>query len=154
LEKTADLITRVLSPDAIDDAVLDAIVLSACADGMSKTELEALEQMAKELPSLAGKDEGTILDRIRTSFERIEQEGLEGRLKTLAHESMDALSRRRIFTAATVIQYADGHVTNEENEFLLDLADVLKLDASIVREVVDEIESSVGIKRSTPPTRT
>jgi tellurite resistance protein len=153
MENTADLITRVLAPDAIDDAVLDAIVLSACADGMSKSELEALEQMAKELPSLAGKDEGLILDRIRASFERVEKEGLEGRLKSLAHESMDALARRRIFTAATIIQYADGHVTNEENEFLLDLADVLKLDAAIVKDVVDEIERSVGIKRSKPPAK-
>jgi tellurite resistance protein len=147
MENTADLITRVLSPDAIDDAVLDAIVLSACADGMSKTELEALEEMAKQLPSLAGKDEGAVLDRIRASFERVEKEGLEGRLKTLAHESMDTSARRRVFTAATIIQYADGQVTNEENEFLLDLADVLKLDASVVKDVVDEIERSVGITR-------
>ena len=80
MEQAADLITRLLhlSPEqAMDDAVIDAIVLSACADGMSNAELEALTRMAKELPSLQGKDEAAVSDRIRESFERVERDGLD-----------------------------------------------------------------------------
>lgn len=146
MENAADLISRVLPASAIDDVVIDAIVLSACADGMSKEELEALEKMVRELPSLAGQDHKAVTDRIHASFERIEQDGLEGRLKKLADESMDEDTRRRIFCAAAIIQYADGHVTNEENEFLLDLADVLGLDETRVREIIAEIEKSLGLE--------
>jgi tellurite resistance protein len=144
MENAAGLISRVLPANAIDDVVIDAIVLSACSDGMSKEELEALATMARELPSLAGKDEAAVTDRIRESFERIERDGLEGRLKQLgADTSMDDATRRRIFCAAAIIQYADGHVTNEENEFLLDLADVLGLDEKTVREIVADIEKNL-----------
>jgi tellurite resistance protein len=140
MENAAGILSRVLPASAIDDAVLDAIVLSACADGMSKSELDALASMAKELPSLAGQDEAAVSGRIRESFERVERDGLEGRLKALAETPMDDETRRRIFCAAAIIQYADGHVTNEENEFLLDLADVLGLDEPTVRDVVADIE--------------
>ncbi len=70
MENAADLISRVLPASAIDDVVIDAIVLSACADGMSKEELEALEKMVRELPSLAGQDHKAVTDRIHASFER------------------------------------------------------------------------------------
>lgn len=140
MENAAGIISRVMPASAIDDTVLDALVLSACADGMSKTELKALEQMARELPSLEGKDHAAVTDRIRLAFERVERDGLEGRLKALADAAMDDETRRRIFCAAAIIQYADGQVTNEENEFLLDLADVLGLDEHAVREIVADIE--------------
>ena len=144
MENAAGILSRVLPAAVIDDTVLDAIVLSACADGMDKTELDALTRMARELPSLAGKDEATVAERVQESFARVERDGLEGRLKALAETPMDDATRHRIFCAAAVIQYADGHVTNEENEFLLDLADVLGLDETAVREIVLEIERSLA----------
>ena len=44
-----------------------------------------------------------------------------------------------------IVQYADGRVTNEENEFLLDLADALGLDENRVRAIVSEIEKQLGL---------
>jgi tellurite resistance protein len=133
----------VLTPEAVDDILIDAVVLSACADGMSKIELEAIAHMAKELPSLAGRDHATVTDRIRQSFERLERDGFDGRLKSFAEAPLSDETRRRVFCAAAVIQRADGHVTNEENAFLLDLADVLGLDEPRVRQLVTEIERRV-----------
>jgi prepilin-type processing-associated H-X9-DG protein len=125
---------------AADDAVLDAMVLSACADGMVRVELEALARMAKELPSLAGADEATITDRIRQSFERVEKDGTANRLQAIGAEGGDEAARRRIFSAAATIQFADGHVSKEENEFLRDLAQVLRLDEITARRIVGDIE--------------
>lgn len=144
MDAAAAMLSRVLPPHAVDDAVIDAIVLSACADGMTRTELEALARMAKDLPTLAGQDDAVVTDRIRESFERIERDGLDGRLRTLANASLDGDTRRRIFCAATVIQYADGQVTSAENEFLFDLADVLGLEEPTIREIVTEIETTLG----------
>lgn len=42
----ADLIARVLSDTLIDDAILDAIALSACADGVTNVELVAILRIA------------------------------------------------------------------------------------------------------------
>lgn len=130
--------------DAIDDAVLDAIALSACADGVTGDELVVLIRMARELPTLRGKPAEVVDARVKASFDRVDADGLEGRLKKLGEAPMDDDTRRRIFCAAAIVQYADGHVTNEENEFLLDLADVLGLDETRVRDIIAEIENELG----------
>jgi|GEM_PF-2831619 len=130
-----------------EDAVLDAIALSACADGVTNDELVVLLRMARELPSLKGRPPAEVDERVRASFERLAADGLEARLKQLGNTSFDDGTRRRMFAAAAVVQYADGHVTNEENEFLLDLADVLGLDETRVRDVVEEIERELGARR-------
>lgn len=150
----AELISKVptLSADgagasasgAIDDAVLDAIALSACADGVTNDELVVILRMARELPSLKGRPPAEIDARVRASFDRLTEDGLEGRLERLGKATFDEATRRKIFCAAAVVQYADGQVTNEENEFLLDLADVLGLDEARVRDIVEEIERELG----------
>lgn len=147
----AELISKVPtlnSSDAasasVDDAVLDAIALSACADGVTNDELVVLLRMARELPTLKGRPPEEIDGRVRASFDRITEDGLEGRLEKLGKAAFDDATRRKIFCAAAVVQYADGKVTNEENEFLLDLADVLGLDETRVRDIVAEIERELG----------
>jgi len=136
-----DLIKKML---VLDDAVLDAIALSACADGVSKEELVAIRNMARELPSSHDLSESELDSRIEASFARIHDDGVEERLKKVAETAIDDETRKRMFTAAAIVQYADGKVTNEENEFLLDFADVLGLTESRVREIVDEIERELG----------
>jgi len=143
MRDTLRLLSRMLPQGAMDDAVLDAIVLSACSDGMTGTELEALAQMASELPSLAGRDQAAVTERIRQSFERVERDGLEGRLRAFGGESFDDRTRRRIFLAAALVQYADGRVTASENEFLLDLSGVLGLDDATVADVLADIERNL-----------
>ena len=129
---------------AADDAVIDAIALSACADGVTSDELVVLIRMAHELPTLRGQPAEAVDARVRASFDRIQEDGLEGRLEKLADATLDDDLRRRIFCAAAIVQYTDGHVTNEENELLLDLADVLGLDETRVRAIVDEIEQGLA----------
>lgn len=146
----ADLMGKVPSlegrsaSEEVDDAILDAITISACADGVSKEELTALLRMARQLPTLAGKSLPEIDARVHAAFERVEADGLEGRLAKLGEASFDDVARRRIFCAAAVVQYADGQVSSQENEFLLDLADVLGLDDAGVKEILAEIEAELG----------
>lgn len=140
-----DLIKKML---VLDDAVLDAIALSACADGVSKEELAAIRKMARELPSSRDLSEQDVDSRIEASFARIHDDGLEERLRKIAETAIDDDTRRRMFTAAAIVQYADGKVTNEENEFLLDFADVLGLTEARVREIIDEIERELGVSSS------
>ena len=129
--------------EEVDDAILDAITLSACADGVSKEELTALLRMARQLPTLEGKSLPEIDARVHAAFARVEADGLEGRLAKLANDSFDDVARRRIFCAAAVVQYADGRVTDQENEFLLDLADVLGLDDMRTQEILAENEAEL-----------
>ncbi|HEY8078258.1 MAG TPA: TerB family tellurite resistance protein [Labilithrix sp.] len=139
------LIKKMLPDAVVDDAVLDAIALSACADGVVKEEMDAMRRMARELPSSRSLDEAAIEARIEASFARIHDDGLDARLEAIANAALDDDTRKRMFTAAAIVQYADGHVTNEENEFLLDLADALGLDEARVRAIVSEIEKQLGI---------
>jgi tellurite resistance protein len=139
------MLAKVLPETEHDDAILDVIALSACADGVSKDELGALTQMARQLPSCRDLTEAELDARVRASFDRLEERGLEARLREIGERPMDDEARRRMFTAAAIIQYADGHLTNEENEFLLDLADTLGLNETKVREIVDEIEKELGL---------
>jgi tellurite resistance protein len=142
----ADLIAKVLSDTPIDDAILDAIALSACADGVTNAELVAILRIARELPSLKDRPPAEIDARVHAAFDRLTTEGLEGRLAALGKTAMDDATRRHMFTAAAVVQYADGQVTNAENEFLLDLADVLGLDDTKVNLIIAEIETELGIE--------
>jgi len=142
----ADLIAKVLSDTPIDDAILDAIALSACADGVTNAELVAILRIARELPSLRELPPAEIDARVHASFDRLSADGLEGRLQALGKTPMDEATRRHMFTAAAVVQYADGQVTNAENEFLLDLADVLGLDDAKVNAIIAEIETELGIE--------
>jgi tellurite resistance protein len=142
----ADLVAKVLGDLPIDDAILDAIALSACADGVSNAELVAILRLARELPTLRGRPPEEVDARVHASFDRLTAEGLTGRLEALGKAPIDAATRRRMFAAAAVVQYADGLVTNEENEFLLDLADALKLDDAQVAEIIAEIERELDIE--------
>lgn len=143
---TADLIAKVLGASPVDDAVLDAIALSACADGIANVEVVAIVKIARELPSLAGASPEDIDTRVRAAFERLKADGLEGRLQALGTMGLDADARRRVFAAAAVVQYADGLVTSSENEFLLDLADVLGLDDAKVSAILEDIERALEIE--------
>jgi tellurite resistance protein len=142
----ADLIAKVLSDTPIDDAILDAIALSACADGVTNAELVAILRIARELPSLKDCPPAEIDARVQAAFDRLSADGLDARLQALDKASLDEATRRNMFTAAAVVQYADGQVTNAENEFLLDLADVLGLDDKKVNEIIAEIEIELGIE--------
>jgi len=142
----ADLIAKVLSDTPIDDAILDAIALSACADGVTNAELVAILRIARELPSLKDRPPAEIDARVQAAFDRLSADGLDARLQALGKASLDEATRRNMFTAAAVVQYADGQVTNAENEFLLDLADVLGLDDTKVNEIIAEIEIELGIE--------
>lgn len=142
----ADLLSKVLEGTPIDDAILDAIALSACADGVTNVELVAILRIARELPSLRDREPAEIDARVHAAFDRLTADGLEGRLKALGDAALDEQTRRRMFAAAAVVQYADGQVTNAENEFLLDLADVLGLDDAKVNGIIAEIETELGIE--------
>jgi tellurite resistance protein len=141
MENAADLLSRVLPSAALDDAVLDAIVLSSCADGLTKGELGTVTALARVLPSLRDQSNDVVTARVRATFERIEATGLEDALGALGENVKGDDAKKQVFTAAVIVQLADGHLTNEENAFLLDLADVLGLDETSVRKIRSEIES-------------
>ena len=140
----ADLIAKVLSDAPMDDAILDAIALSACADGVTNDELVAILRIARQLPTLRDLPPPEVDARVHASFGRLESAGFKGRLEALAKEKLDDATRRRMFCAAAIVQYADGHVSSQENEFLLDLADALGLDDARVAALVAEIERELG----------
>src|SRR4051794_30534133 len=131
----AELIAKVLPDSPIDDAILDAIALSACADGVTKDELVAILSIARELPTLRDRPPAEIDERVHAAFDRLTADGLEARLQALGKAEMDDATKRRMFCAAAVVQYADGQVTSSENEFLLDLQDVLGLSDASVGEI-------------------
>ena len=141
MENAADLLARALPSAGLDEAVLDAIVLSSCADGLAKGELTTVTQLAAALPSLRDSGNDVVDERVRAAFERIEATGLEEALGALGDKVKGNDAKRQVFTAAVIVQLADGHLTNEENAFLLDLADVLGLDETNVRRIRSEIES-------------
>jgi tellurite resistance protein len=146
MSETADLVAKVLGDNPVDDAILDAIALSACADGVTNAELVAILRLAKELPSLRGRPPEEVDAAIHASFDRLTKEGLAARVEALGKMPADEATKRRIFAAAAVVQYADGLVTNEENEFLLDLADALGLDDAKVAEIIAEIERELDVE--------
>lgn len=150
MQDAADLLSKVLPDTPIDDAILDAIALSACADGVTKDELVAILRIARELPSLKGRPPAEIDARVHAAFDRLSADGLEARLAALGKAEMDEETRRKMFCAAAVIQYADGDVSSSENEFLLDLADTLKLDDARVASIISEIERELGLRPTVP----
>ena len=141
----ADLLAKVLPDTPIDDAILDAIALSACADGVTKDELAAILRIARELPTMKDLAPAEVDARVRAAFDRVERDGLDARLAAIGKAAMNDETRRRMFMAAAVVQYADGQVTSSENEFLLDLADVLGLSDERASAIVAEIEQELGI---------
>jgi tellurite resistance protein len=82
-------------------------------------------RLAGALPALRGASKEAIAEQVRSAFERVEASGLEGALRSLGEKVEGDEAKTQVFTAAVIVQFADGHLTNEENEFLLDLADVL-----------------------------
>ncbi|MBX3189528.1 MAG: TerB family tellurite resistance protein [Labilithrix sp.] len=139
-----NLIAKVIDDAPLDDAVLDAIALSACADGVTNVEIVALLKMARQLPTLRDLPHDEIDARVQASFARLNDDGLEGRMRKLAEAANDAAARRRLFGAAVVMQYADGNVSDAENEFLLDFADALGLREAEARAIVDEVEREIA----------
>lgn len=151
MENAVDLLARAPPSAGLDDAVLDAIVLSSCADGLAKGELDTVTQLAAALPSFA-----RCAIRAETSWASASDRRSKGSTRWASKtrsarlgekvEGVDA--KKQVFTAAVVVQIADGHLTNEENALLLDLADVLGLDETSVRKIRSEMESVLGAPKS------
>lgn len=144
MENVSHALAKLLPAKELDDAVLDTIVIAACADGLTKDEIVAIGQMARELPSFERLAEAEVAARLEASYERIHRDGLKGRLDTIARAPMNDAAKRQIYQAAAIMQYADGKVSPQENAFLEDLASALGLDASTVIELLDEVEAALA----------
>lgn len=133
-----------LPPGGVDDeTVLEVMALSACADGVNRDELDAIATLAKELPSFQGLDASAVKEKVEAAFSRLDEAGLEPSLKAIAARATDAAAKKRIFYAAAIVQHADGRLSNQENELLLDLADALGLDDDTSHAIANEIAKAL-----------
>ncbi len=140
---TKSLVASLPSGGIDDETILEVLALSACADGVNRDELDAIAALAKELPSFTALDAAAVKEKVEAAFGRLDEAGLEESLKAIAARATDAAAKRRVFYAAAIVQHADGRVSNQENELLLDLADALGLDDDTSRDIANEIAKAL-----------
>ena len=133
-----------MPPGPDDDTVLEVMALSACADGVNREELDAIATLAKELPSYRALDAATLKARVEDAFAWLDETGLEASLLAIAGRAKDDAAKKRVFYAGAIVQHADGRLSNQENEFLLDLADALGLDDETSRAIAAEIANALS----------
>ena len=133
-----------LSPDADDlrtRAVIDTICLSLASDGyITEEEQEAAVAILTRDLEITAQEAQDLATR---AFSRIQTNGLEASMASIAEAIVSPGDRRALLEAAAVVQYVDDTITPEEDDFLYQFADCLGIEHDEVDAIVDRVEADL-----------
>ncbi len=122
-----------------EQALVNAMCLSIAADGeVTDEELEQALGLAIDLPGLAGKSQDDALAYVARAFDQLKTDGMDTCMLNVA-KMLDAGERVHAFRLAAAVQYIDGQITSQENEFLAAFRDVLEIDPDEADEIIADL---------------
>ena len=124
-----------------DQALVNAMCLSVAADGeVTNEELEQALGMAMDLPGLKGKPQGEVEKYVERAFQQLKADGMERCMVNVAKTLATPEEREHAFTLAAAVQYIDGGISEQENEFLAAFRDYLDIDPDRADAILADIE--------------
>jgi uncharacterized tellurite resistance protein B-like protein len=140
-----NLYSRISGLDVPQRAAVDAVCLSVVSDGeMSDEEHETSVAYIAEMLDISDEDAAKTVDHV---FERIEEEGADAVLASIAERLSDHESRRLVFLAAAFIQHLVGHLDDGEDDLLDQLAAAFDLSDEDVEELLGLAEENAAAAR-------
>ncbi len=124
------------------EALVEVMVLAACIDGiLVEGEAKALRAMILSTPGFEALDSEGLARTVDVISQRVGKEGIESRVKAIAAALGDDLAlRENAFLYATAFVHFDGEVGDEEQSFLNELQQALKLSD----EQASDIDATLG----------
>jgi tellurite resistance protein len=127
-----------------EQALVDAMCLSVCADGeVTDHELMRAQELASQLPGLRGQPQETIDGYLERSFSALRLDGFDGVMKNVARTLREPAQREEAFTLAALVQYADGRIEEVENQFLAALRDAFQIAPDRADAIVADVEKQL-----------
>lgn len=124
-----------------DQALVNAMCLSIAADGeVSSEELEQALGMAMDLPGLKGKPQPEVEKYVERAFHLLKADGMDTSMLNVAKTLTASDEREHAFSLAAAVQYIDGQISDQENDFLAAFRDVLEIDPDRADALIAEIE--------------
>jgi hypothetical protein len=140
-----NLYSRISGLDIPHRAATDAICLAVVSDGeMSDDEHETSVEYIAEMMDTSDEEASRIVDQ---TFERIEEEGAEAVMASVAERLADRESRRLVFLGAAFVQYLVGHLDDGQDDFVDQLANALELTDEDVEELLGLAEENAASAR-------
>lgn len=131
-----NIYSRISGLDVSHRAAVDAVCLSVVSDGeMSDEEHEAASAYVAEMMDTSDEEASRIVDQV---FERIEEEGADALIASIAERLAEGDARRMAFLAAAFVQYLMGHLDDGDDDFVMQLSSALDLSD-------DEVEELLGL---------
>ncbi|MBW2453713.1 MAG: TerB family tellurite resistance protein [Deltaproteobacteria bacterium] len=126
---------------ALFDATFEGMFLMLASDGVvNKEELEVLRGAVRELTAGVMRT-AQIEELAGDCAERLQKEGEQACLERIAAVlKKDETATEAAFVLAAVVAFADEEVTDEEDETLNQLADLLELSGERANELLDQLE--------------
>ena len=136
----SSLFRKVSGPDEVQEAMVDTICLAATGGRLTRSGREVACSYVAEALVLP---EDEAVDLVESSFERIEEEGVEGVIEQIVEDVVQEEDRAAIFQVAVFVQAADRHHDDDpgEEELLAMLAASLDLTVDEIEELTAEATS-------------
>jgi tellurite resistance protein len=126
-----------------EQALVNAMCLSIASDGeVTDEELEQALGMAMDLPGLAGKQQDEVEGYVARAFDQLKSEGMDTCMKNVAR-MLEGDERMHAFTLAAAVQYIDGKITDQENDFLAAFRDMLEIEPDRADAIIADIEKDL-----------
>lgn len=128
------------TPESVYPALIDAMCLSAWADGeVAQEEQQAIIDVIAGLPAYYGyEDEAATV--VHDAFERINEYGWDAILDETVNALYNTQQAEDAFVMAAMIQYADGEVDSYEDSFLWDFGGRMGLEPGSMEALMSEAE--------------
>jgi hypothetical protein len=140
-----NIYSRISGLDVPHRAAVDAVCLAVVSDGeMSDEEHERCVDYVAEMMDLPDDEASVIVDQV---FERLEEEGLDAVVTSVAERLADVESKRLVYLGAAYIQHLVGHLDDGEDDFLELLASELHLSEDEVEELYALAEENAAAAR-------
>src|SRR5688500_226238 len=112
-------------------ALVSSLCMSICSDGeVTDEEVDHALSIAMELPGVRGHGQEEVEGLLEEAFQALQQHGLDVCMVEVARALPDPQTREEAFALAALIQYADGKITEGEDDFLAAFRDVLEIESA------------------------
>lgn len=128
------------TPESVYPALIDAMCLSAWADGeVAEEEHQTIIDVIAGLPAYYGYEDEAA-SAAQESFARIDSYGWDAILEETINALYDTQQAEDAFVMAAMIQYADGEVDSYEDSFLWDFGGRMGLEPGQMEQLMAEAE--------------
>ena len=125
-------------------AFMHAICLAATADGnLSEVEKKSLVENVMSMPGAKGKPKAKIEKRLKRCLKNIKKNGFDEVMAQVVDALTNDEDRLKAFAMAASVQFSDGELSPEEDDFIFQFGTQLGLSSQDTQSVLADLQGNL-----------